>query len=234
MLRKTASLVSAIAILSTGLVACNVGDNAMDTRYNDNAQPIGYYNGDRNGDMIDNDGPITEMFDGGVDENENFNNVTGVNNRNGLTNNNGRLTPLTMDERNRARNYTYSRNDYNYHDHVGNNLGADEELAERIADQVAKLRNIEDVNTFVTANNVVVAVDTNDRNNRDVVNQVRSVVERMARGRNVNVVTDEANFRRVGDINRDLNNGRNVDNDIQDFFNDIGETITEPFDVNNR
>lgn len=208
----------------------------MDTRYNDDTQPIGYYNGDRNNrDAIDNDGPITEMFDGGVDENDYLNNRNDNNNRNRLNvRDTGRLTPLTMDERNRARNYTFSRNDQNYHDHLGNNLRTNEALAERIADQVAKLRNVEDVNTLVTANNVVVAVDTNDRNNRDVVNQVRRVVERMARGKNVNVVTDEANFRRVDTLNRDINNGRNVDNDIQDFLNDIGETITEPFDANNR
>ncbi|MDQ0161210.1 YhcN/YlaJ family sporulation lipoprotein [Aeribacillus alveayuensis] len=224
-MKKRASLFTAMALMSTSLVACNTNDDAMDTRYNNNMQPIGYYTND-NGDMIDNDGPITEMFDGGVDDNDN---IRDMNDRN------GRVSPLTVRDRNNMRNNGFRRDDYNYHNQLGNNnVDANEELAERISEQVAKLRNVEDVNTLVTNNNVIVAVDTNDRNNRDVQNRVRNVVQKMARGKNVNIVTDEATFTRIRNINRGLDNGNDVTNDIRELLNDIGETITEPFDNNNR
>lgn len=229
-LRKTASVLAALSMMSTGLVACNVGDNAMDTRYNDNVQPIGYYTGERdrnNQDFIDNDGPLTEMFDGGIDEN-NFN--RDVN----FGTNYGNRAPLTVGDRDRVNQYgTYDRSDYNYHGHLGNNnVNENNRLAERISDQVARLKNIEDVNTLVTENNVVVAVDTSDRNDVDVKERVKSVAERIARGKNINVVTDEGTFTRVRNINRGLDNGDEMNNDIRELFDDIGDTLAEPFDGN--
>ncbi|WP_243290679.1 YhcN/YlaJ family sporulation lipoprotein [Bacillus sp. FJAT-47783] len=220
-MRKTASVIAALSIISTSLAACNVGDNnAMDTRYNDNVQPIGYYTGDReqnNQDFIDNDGPLTEMFDGGMEDT-----------------NYGNRSPLTVGDRDRTNNIgKYDRDSYNYHGHLGNNtLNENNRLAERISDQVAKLKNIEDVNTLVTENNVVVAVDTNDRNDVDVKERVKTVAENIARGKNINVVTDEGTFTRVRNINRGLDNGDDMNNDIRDLFDDIGDALAEPFNGN--
>lgn len=224
-LRKTASILAALSIVSTSLVACNADNNAMDTRYNDAAQPIGYYTNDRNDDNIDNEGPITEMFDGVNDRNDHR--------RIDYRNNYSNRAPLTVNDRNRAVQHgKFSREDYNYHGHIGNNITENGKLAERISDQVAKLANVEDVNTLVTDNNVVVAVDTNDRNNENVENKVKNVVQQLARGKNVNVVTDEATFTRVRNINNGLTNGDRMDNDIRDLFEDIGDAFEEPFDGN--
>ncbi len=224
-LRRTASILTALSIASTSLVACNADNNAMDTRYNDNAQPIGYYTGDRNEDYMDNEGPITEMFDGANNRDDRR--------RIDYPNNYSNRAPLTIDDRDRANEYgMYDRNDYNYHDHIGNRMDQNSQLAERISDQVATIANVEDVNTLVTKDNVLIAVDTNDRNNQNVENKVKEVAEKIAKGKNINVVTDEATFTRVRNINRGLMNGDEMDNDIRNLFDDIGDALEAPFDRN--
>lgn len=228
-MKKTTASFIALSLLSIGLAACNNGNgrDAMDTKYNDNTSPIGYYTNDRdngrdnnNFDYIDNDGPITEMFDGGMDDNDA---IRDANDRNG---------DRTMTARDGGNN-GFQRSDVNYHDHLRNG-GFDEQLAERISDQVSNIKNVDDVNVLVNDDNVVVAVDTSDRNESRVKNRIKQVVQKMAGNRQVHVATDEDAFTRTRSLQNDFRNGKDVGDDFRQLLNDIGETVTEPFDGNNR
>ncbi|MEC2076761.1 YhcN/YlaJ family sporulation lipoprotein [Metabacillus fastidiosus] len=291
-MRKTASALAVIAVMTTGLVACNNADNnegAMDTRNNNATRQVGYYTNDNNDvtrgyDRDGNEGPVTDMFDGDRD-----NNYRRVNNdRNARMDN--PMVPLGSRNNNVARDVNYSRNDVNYHGHlnnrgnntnsgtndvgtmygntgtrgtgnnnmntganntgtngngnninnVANNTGyynrADNDLADKVANHVEKMANVDDARVLVTDDNIVVAVDTNDRNNKNVEKQVAKSVDKMANGRNVRVVTDEAMYTRVRNVDNDIRNNVNrtdIDNTVGDIMRDLGNAIQRPFQ-NNR
>ncbi|THE15322.1 hypothetical protein E1I69_00290 [Bacillus timonensis] len=136
------------------------------------------------------------------------------------------------------RNYHSHLNDtnhkvqtYGYYSDKGN-------LVRKISDRAAKVKNVKDARVIVTDDNVLVAVDTNDNNNRNnVQNAVEKAVAPLAGNRNINVVTDEGTFTRVRDIDNDIRNGNRretIDADIKDLFNNIGNTIKAPFTNDNR
>ncbi|RBW70416.1 hypothetical protein DS031_05130 [Bacillus taeanensis] len=225
-MKKIAWTLSATMLIG-GLTACNMNDNNEAMDYNDNVRPIGYYSNDngnnrplgvnynnRNVGMgnLDNtaEGPLTDMVD--QDDNYHYRNDPRNYNRRGV-----------MDRPNdRPRN-------------VGYYDGTDNELAERIADKVEKLNNIKDVNTLVYGNRVVIAVDTNDQNDQDVEASVRKAVNSIVQGRNVTVVTDEDLFGRIDNINNDMRDGRDfneVQPEINNIFNDLGDTMKRPFQDN--
>lgn len=222
-LRKSVSAAIALSFMTIGLAACNNNNGALDDRNRNGAAPIGYYSADRdrNFDYVDNDGPITEMFDGGMDDNDM---LRDANDRN-------RDRSLTVNDR---RNNGFQRSDVNYHNHLRDVGSNNAQLAERISDQVSRLKNVQDVDTLVTNDRVVVAINTTDRNEQNVKNRAKRVVSRLAGNKSIHIVTDEETFTRVRNINNNLNNGTDVGEDIQRLFNDIGEAVTEPFDGNNR
>ncbi|MGG3888729.1 YhcN/YlaJ family sporulation lipoprotein [Metabacillus fastidiosus] len=275
-MRKTASALAVIAVMTTGLVACNNADNnegAMDTRNNNATRQVGYYTNDNNDvtrgyDRDGNEGPVTDMFDGDRD-----NNYRRVNNdRNARMGN--PMVPLGSRDNNIARDVNYSRNDVNYHGHLNNrannvnsgrndvgtmygNTGtngtgnnnmntaannqgyynrADKDLADKVANHVEKMANVDDARVLVTNDNIVVAVDTNDRNNKNVEKQVAKSVDKMANGRNVRVVTDEAMYTRIRNVDNDIRNNVNrtdIGDTIGDIMRDLGNAIQRPFQ-NNR
>lgn len=225
--------------MSTSLAACNNDEGAMDTNYDNSARPIGYYSNENvnqgNGVNFDNDGPITEMMDGRADNNNYF---TRVNNRHNNFNN-GKMdnptVPLGTNDQGLVRDNRYSNGDANYHNHtneVGYYNRGDKELSEKVANRVGKIENVDDVQTLVTDDNVLVAIDTNDRNDADMKEKITSEVRKMVKGRNVQVVTDERTFTRVRDIDNDIQNGgerTDIDTDIEELMNDLGDAIQRPF-----
>ncbi len=275
-LRKTASALAVIAVMTTGLVACNNADNnegAMDTRNNNATRQVGYYTNDNNDvtrgyDRDGNEGPVTDMFDG--DRDTNYRRVN--NDRNARMDN--PMVPLGSRDNNIARDVNYSRNDVNYHGHLNNrannvnngrndvgtmygntgtngtgnnnmntaanNTGyynrADQDLADKVVNRVEKMANVDDARVLVTDDNIVVAVDTNDRNNKNVEKQVAKSVDKMANGRNVRVVTDEAMYTRIRNVDNDIRNNVNrtdIGDTIGDIMRDLGNAIQRPFQ-NNR
>ncbi|MED4463993.1 YhcN/YlaJ family sporulation lipoprotein [Metabacillus fastidiosus] len=275
-MRKTASALAVIAVMTTGLVACNNADNnegAMDTRNNNATRQVGYYTNDNNDvtrgyDRDGNEGPVTDMFDG--DRDTNYRRVN--NDRNARMDN--PMVPLGSRDNNIARDVNYSRNDVNYHGHLNNrannvnngrndvgtmygntgtngtgnnnmntaanNTGyynrADQDLADKVVNRVEKMANVDDARVLVTDDNIVVAVDTNDRNNKNVEKQVAKSVDKMANGRNVRVVTDEAMYTRIRNVDNDIRNNVNrtdIGDTIGDIMRDLGNAIQRPFQ-NNR
>lgn len=233
---KKASALSAIVIISTSLAACNANQGALDTRQNDNAQPMGYYsNEDTN---VDNEGPVTEMMDGMNNEN-NDNYFRRVNDRNQNRNMTNQTVPLGDRDNGLVRDNRFSHNDENYHGHirnVGTNQREEGKTAQQVRNAVEKMNHVDEARVLVTDNNIIVAVDTQGTEENQLKDKIRKQVQKVAKGRNVQVVTDEGTFTRVRNIDNDIQNGvdrNNVDTDINNLMDDLGDAIERPFN-NNR
>ncbi len=237
--KKTTSL-TAIALLTTGLTACNGNEGAIDNTNNNNqAQPIGYYtNEDNNG--VDNEGPVTEMMDGMNDGDDSSNYFKRVNNRNDNRNMSNPTVPLGNRDNGLVRDNRYSRGDANYHRHV-NEVGyynrGDGDIARKIQNSVKKMDNVDDARVLVTDDNVLVAINTNNRNDKDIKEKITRQTRKMSDGRNVQVVTDEGTFTRVRNIDNDIQNGVDrdvIDTDVNELLDNLGDAIQRPFNNNNR
>jgi spore cortex protein len=227
---KKASAFTAIAILSTGLSACNGDEGALDTRYNDNAQPMGYYSNENTN--VDNEGPVTEMMDGmNNDNNENY--FRRVNDRYQNRNMSNQTVPLGDQDNGLLKDNRFSKNDVNYHKHLKNvgNQRDDGKTAQQVSNAVEKINNVDEARVLVTDNNLIVAVDTQDNNNNKLKDRITKQVQKMANGRNVQVVTDEGTFTRIRNIDNDIQNGvdrKTIDADINNLMDDIGDMIKHP------
>lgn len=229
---KKASVLTAIALLTTtGLAACNTNQGALDTRYNDNTRPIGYYSNEKSN--VDNEGPITEMMDG-MNNNRNNDNFLRVNDRNYNRNVNNPIGPLGEGNNASVGDTLYNRNDANLKNADYYNRD-DNEIHRKVKAAVEKIDNVDKAHVLVTENNILVAVDTNDRNDATMKNKITNKVEKIADGRNVDVVTDEGTFTRVRNIDNDIQSGvdrKTIDADVNNLMNDVGNAIQRPFTRN--
>ncbi|AST06637.1 YhcN/YlaJ family sporulation lipoprotein [Anoxybacillus flavithermus] len=227
-MRKRIVALGAVIALS-GLAACN--NQAFDTRYTDRTRPIGYYSNENdmtgfqygrygterlNGNVRqvrDNDGPITEMLDRGMN----------------------RTTRTPQVDRN------FSRADRNYHGHLNamdertrpsyyrNYNGA---LAEKIAKRAANVANVKDARAVVSGDRVVVAVSTTEKNTARIERLVRQAIAPYTAGKTVRVVANESMYNRIRTLDNDIRDGGPMDQlerDIRDIFNDMGDMIERPF-----
>jgi len=197
-----------------------------------------------NGDNRNNGGTL-----GTLDNNRNNNGIFGNDNNRNL---NGTDAGTN---RNGARINNYKANghgtaDRNYHGHINdvtsgndrakssgfyNNYNGD--LADKIVQRAEKVNNVDDAHAVIMGEDIVIAIDTNDKNDRNVNNQVRNAVESLTKGKDVRVVSDEATYSRVRDLDNNIRNGRTPDTiheDFRDLIENIGETIRRPFQNNNR
>ncbi|MCA1031894.1 YhcN/YlaJ family sporulation lipoprotein [Bacillus timonensis] len=261
-MRNKAVTFSAVLILSgLSLVGCNTDQGALDTRYNDNARPIGYYSNenvdhnDKNGNayiMDDNDGPLTEIMDRNIGQDNNGTNYgrnyrgTSDGQRYRALGNGVKDTEVnpTVPYGNRDKNFfikdnRFSRGDANYHGHIDNNnfgrarssayyRNFNGELAEQITAKVANINNVDDVRAVIMGDSVVIAIDTNDKNDTDVTERVEDAVRPLVRGKDINVVTDEGTFSRVRNLDNEMRNGgtrETIDADFDDLFENIGNAF---------
>ncbi|MBM6619727.1 YhcN/YlaJ family sporulation lipoprotein [Bacillus suaedaesalsae] len=145
----------------------------------------------------------------------------------------------TRDNTTLPNNHHFSRGDYNYH---GQMAGRDNNarssytnnynggLAEQISNRVEKVNNVDDVRTIVNGDEILVAVDTNDRNNRQVETQVKNAVRELTKGKDVRVVTDENIFTRARNIDNELRDGGptdNLDADVRDMFRELRNDVND-------
>lgn len=235
-MKKTAISLSA-ALVFGGLTACaNNGEGALEGQNNDMTRPIGYYSNedlDNNARDIgynkgraygnnDNDGPITDMFD-----------------------RRGALNDYNLDTRyndDRIGNNV----DYNYSGHLNNRdddarssyfNGNNGELAERVANRVSQITNVDDARVIVYGDMVLVAVDTADDEADRVEPSIRRAAEQVATNKDVRVVTDESMYIRVRNVDNSLRNGMDnaeYTNNIRGIFNEIGENLDMTNDNDNR
>lgn len=259
-LRKQFLTFSATALLLGGLVGCNTNEGAMDN--NENVRPFGYYsnegNNEQNGNaytLDDNDGPLTEMMDRNTRNNRTHNTRYGTlnrndrnkgdNNREGTIKGNDRERYIIGDDGDKDNHH--GSNDLNYHGHLndGDNTARstgyynnyDGNLAERISNRAEGIDNVDEARAVVMGDNILVAIDTNDRNDDNVRKEVQSAVQPLAKGKNINVVTDEGTFSRVRNLDNDIRQGNRretIDADMKDLFRNFGEILRRPFTDNNQ
>lgn len=261
-MRKQFLTFSATALLLGGLVGCNTNEGAMDN--NENVRPFGYYSNegdnrntdDRNGNayiLDDNDGPLTEMMDRNTRNNRTHNTRYGaLNRKEGNQNREGNIEEINDHERyiigdDGDKDNHHGTNDLNYHGHLNDEDNTakstgyynnyDGSLAERITERVEGIANVDDVRTVIMGDTILVAIDTNDRNDVNVPDKVRRAVEPLAKGRNINVVTDETTYSRVRNLDNDIRQGNRretIEADMKDLFRNVDETLRRPFTDNNN
>ncbi|WP_078545379.1 YhcN/YlaJ family sporulation lipoprotein [Litchfieldia alkalitelluris] len=140
----------------------------------------------------------------------------------------------------------HDRADLNYHGHVDDNTDQarnsayytnyNGDLADRIVERAERVKNVDDAHAVVMGDDVVVAIDTNDNNDKNVTNEVEDSIKSLTKNKDVRVITDEATFTRVRDINNDMRTGHTtpdtINEDLGDLFENIGQTIRRPFSNN--
>jgi spore cortex protein len=204
----------------------NVGTNNRGTHLGANYGATGTNVGNNNG----------ALTRGGLGQYNNRNTLGDFGNNVGVNN---PTRPYALTDNGMARDNRYARDDYNYHGQMAdrtNNTRAsynnnyNGRLSEQISNRVEKVDNVDDVRTIVSGDNILVAIDTNDRNDRNVKQQVQNAIKNMTTGKNVRVVTDEATFTRARNIDNDLRNGgptTDLDNDVRDMFREIGNEVDD-------
>ncbi|MFE8696856.1 YhcN/YlaJ family sporulation lipoprotein [Cytobacillus sp. FJAT-53684] len=227
------------AIMSLGLVGCGTNDeSAAQDRYTDQAQPIGYYSNEnhrnRGGnaqilDGADNDGPFTEMMD----------HTFGMEGQNGRTNRpntyDGVNTRNVNNNQNDGQgNHLFSEDDANYHSHLGNNMRKAKnsyyeayhgKLVENINRAAASVNNVNDVQTVVNGEHVIIAANIQDANRKsETVAAIGQAVQPYLNGRTSKVVTDESTYNRLKVIDNDLRDGGPKDQlyvDVKNLFRNL-------------
>jgi spore cortex protein len=245
-LNKKILIVPFAALLTTGLIGCGNNDEAaVQDRYSDRGQPMGYYSNEnherRNGNvniLSDNDGPVTEMMDHTLgDEGRNArrerNRTLQIKDENGNPQNPS--VPLANEDRNFfQRDNRFSRSDANYHGHLDDNTrqpnssyytAYEGQLADRIGDATARVNNVEDVRSVVYGSDVLIAVDLTDyRKEEKTKRDIERAVKPYLKGRSCTVVTDEGMFSRIRNIDNDLRDGgprEQIDTDLKNMFRSI-------------
>jgi spore cortex protein len=211
-------------VMIIGLTGC-AGNNRADinNRNQNPARPIGYYSNenhpnDGNGLITDNDGPLTEIMDHTLGDEDNLTNQQQrkqLQTRDENGNPANPTKPLAKSDRNFfQRDNQFSTSDLNYHGHLNQQIGNtgatdpkfQDNISSKIRKKVATVRNVQDVRSVAFGNSIIVSVDLIDKSRATATKKaIRNAVKPYADGRPVTVLTDE------GALGRD----RNKDNDIQ-------------------
>ncbi|AGK55061.1 YhcN/YlaJ family sporulation lipoprotein [Bacillus sp. 1NLA3E] len=243
-MNKKSLLLPIAGFISIALAGCsNNGESAGQARHVQKTQPLGYYSNEKhhNGNariLDDNDGPVTEIMDHsfgseGKYERNQESRILQVRDENGNPEN--PTKPLATKDRNFfQKDNRYSTSDVNYHGHLDgkqrklrstNDTVYEVRLADKIDGVAATIPNVQDVHCVVYKNNVLVAVDVADVSKEAQTRQkVLQAVQPYLKGRSVNIVTDEATFSRIRDIENNIRGGRlrdGIDMNIRDIFDSV-------------
>jgi spore cortex protein len=230
--------------------ARGVNNNTRNNRAGDNDRALingGTINYRNAGDIGTRDnGFIDQQNDGGTNNVRNeFNdndNLTGIrydHTLRGYGDNQGVNNRTRTNAANDARDNRFARTDYNYHGQMAGrdnntrssyNNNYNGRLAEDISNRVERVANVDDVRTIVNGDDVLVAIDTNDRNDATVKEEVRDAIRSVTAGKDVRVVTDESIFTRARNIDNNLRDGGptgELDEDVRDMFQELGEEVDD-------
>lgn len=232
------------ALISLGIAGCGMNnESAVQDRYTDTTQPVGYYSNENHRNHggnarilngADNDGPVTEILDHtfGLEGQNYRNNRRNLQVRNESVNESNSTSRDAGDTRNFTKNDTlFSRNDKNYHGHLGNNAGNAQssyyeayegELVEKINLAAANVNNVREAQTVVNGNDIIIAASLKDSSREETTKtEIQNAVKPFLNGRTSHIVTDEKIFNRLRNIDNDLRNGGPRDqfySNIKDLF----------------
>jgi spore cortex protein len=209
--------------LLVGVTGC-ANDNNRTGNGNNLARPIGYYSNENHanndyGILRDNDGAVTEIMDhnlGVEDQAINEKNSRQMQTRDENGNPPNPTVPRAKTDRNFfQRDNRFSTSDLNYHGHLsaknGNNgVVTNPEFQDRftakIRNKVENIDNVRNVRSVAYGNTVIVSVSLHDNDQAaETKRAIKKVVQPYAKGKTVQVITDE------GTMGRD----RNIHNDSQ-------------------
>ncbi|MEH7093858.1 YhcN/YlaJ family sporulation lipoprotein [Neobacillus vireti] len=209
--------------LLVGITGC-ANDNNRTGNGNNVARPIGYYSNENHanndyGMLRDNDGALTEIMDhnlGVEDQAINEKNSRQMQTRDENGNPPNPTVPRAKTDRNFfQRDNRFSTSDLNYHGHLsaknGNNgVVTNPEFQDRftakIRNKVENIDNVRNVRSVAYGNTVIVSVSLHDNDRAaETKRAIQKVVQPYAKGKSVQVITDE------GTMGRD----RNIHNDSQ-------------------
>lgn len=207
-------------LLVIGLAGCTSDNNraGVNDQNNNPVRPMGYYSNENhqtnNYDFNDNDGPLTEMMDHTLgNEDQSKGNQFQTRDKNGNPKN--PTTPLASKDRNFfQRDNRFSTSDMNYHSHLSQNIGNSgtstsrnfqENVTNKIRKKVATVNNVQDVRSVAYGNSVIVSVALIDKSKAEETKRaIRNVVKPYVDGRTVTVITDEGTIGRDKNINNDV------------------------------
>lgn len=217
-------------IISLGLAGCGANDeSAGQQRYTDRTQPIGYYSNEHHQnkggnarilDGADNDGTLTEIMDHTLGEEGQY----GRNNQQGHT-------PQRVSDNREP--YLFSRDDANFHGHLGYDKRASNsyyeayngEMVEKINQAAAGVNNVNDVQSVVNGNYVIIAANLNDASRKKAtIADIKQAVQPFTNGKTTKIVTDSSTFNRLKVIDNDLRDGGPRDQlylDVKNLFRNM-------------
>lgn len=235
-LNKKLIKIPIMVAMSFSLVGCGTnGGTANQERNRHSIQPVGYYSNEnhyrnRGGnarifDGADNDGPIIDILDYSFG-------LEGENYRNGRKNRPIRTSrrDITSTNVSNTQNTQFSRADYNYHGHLGDNtrkvesnqyyVAYDGKLVEEINRAVANVKNVDDVQTVVHGNNVLIAVNlANTSNERNTIAEIKRTIQPLLQGKTSRITTDASTFSRLLNIDSSMRDWGPKDQTYSDLDN---------------
>jgi spore cortex protein len=134
-------------------------------------------------------------------------------------------------------NYNGYNNGAAYNNVNYRNMTLPNQTAQKIADQVNKIKGVTYATTLISGNNVYVGITTTPNADANTTQKVVNVVQRYVGNKNVHVVTDLNTVNRMTNVsNRIMNNapGREISSDVRGILNDLGDAVKRPFQNNAR
>ncbi|MFT8323309.1 MAG: YhcN/YlaJ family sporulation lipoprotein [Bacillus sp. (in: firmicutes)] len=205
--------------LSICLTGCGIQDEEANNKKLNAAQPLGYYSNEHhednnNGvnarilDGEDNDGPVTEIMDHtfGEEGEQRDSIVRNINNN------------RTRNQDNWQNNQVEKENSY------------DAALANKIDAAAGKVANVQEVQSVVYGNRVLVAIQVkNSENIETTKNKTQREINSYTDNKDVSIVTDKGIFSGIEDINKKIRDGqpeRTISESIENMFKTVDREVS--------
>lgn len=221
--KRWKSLLSALMIVGTAGCANDNNRTAVNDSNNNPVRPMGYYSNENHPDnsntfFRDSDGPVTEMMDhtlGDEDQviNEQRRNMLQTKDENGHPVN--PTKPLASKDRNFfQRDNRFSTSDMNYHGHLNRNIANtgsavndhfQEDVTDAIRNKVADIHNVRSIRSVAYGNSVWISVIFVDNSKAaETKRAIKKAVQPYVKGKTIKVIADEGTFGRDRNINNDM------------------------------
>lgn len=172
-----------------GLAGCGVNQNeTADNNRLEATKPIGYYSNEQHetNHAGDNDGPMTEMMDHTLgNENTNKINTRNVNYR----------SDTAKDNQNQNENQDQN--------------SVDSEMAQKAVSIAKDNKDVQDAQSIVYGNKVILALEVTNKENIDKTKKdVQNSLADTFKNKDISVITDRGIFTDIEDINKSIKNGQ--------------------------
>lgn len=106
-------------------------------------------------------------------------------------------------------------------------------LSDLLVNRCENIPGVKDAQVIIYKDDVLVGIQTaKGADIKQIEAKVREALKDEVEGKTIHIVTDEEQFNRLGQIDRQIRDGQPISNfarDLGEMINDIGRTVTEPF-----